>query len=107
MELSEYKLEAKYEFIGNLCLVAVSFFGAIYYVVPIVKSVWDILVYPSYPVKLQSGIILFVIGMSTLIKFKTSDTTKTFCENLMHMVSYYLTVLFTWVFANFYAYWIY
>lgn len=81
----------------SLCLIPVSFFLMLFVSIPVIKSIWNMLVYPSYPIRLQSGVIIFVILISSLLKFKVekNDSVK-FQDNCIKVISYYFTLLGIW-----------
>ena len=91
----------------SLTLIPLTIVATIFITIPIVKSIWNMLVYPTYHVNLESGVIIFVIMTKTIFSHK-HDTKETadFYTNCTKVTSFYFTLLFIWAMAKMYTFFI-
>lgn len=88
-------------------ILIVHFFATIYITVPIVQSIWNMLVYPNYNIKLASGLIIFVSLIRTIkISTKTTEEKGSPLTVTTTLASFYLSMCFTWCLAKAYTFFI-
>ena len=91
---------------SNLLLMIVTLPGTVYYTVPMIQSIWNMLVYPTYKVLLPSGVVLFcfivfAIEKIGLAKDKTDTDFKTTSSSV---VGFWLSIAVMWCIAKIYTF---
>jgi hypothetical protein len=89
-----------------LALIPIGFLLTLFVLCPIVKSIWNMLVFPYYHVQLHSGAVIFVSLMANFIKFKPADKTLTFKYFSTKVASFYLSLIMTWGIVYLYKFFI-
>lgn len=90
----------------KLLMLCILFLMNIFFITPVVQSIWVMLVMPYYYIQLETGVVLFILTISSLIKYKytKSEECSTTFEDLQKSLSYWSTVCMFWLFAKGYTY---
>ena len=90
----------------TLCLMVVWFFSCLYITVPIIQLIWRILVLPQCKTPLPSGVIIFVLLISSLFRRNGEIKEKTFADNFIAFIEFYSILCITLGMSLLYSYFI-
>jgi hypothetical protein len=103
--MKESGTETAMDVVKNIGLMVLAFTATILVQVPVIQSIWDMMVFRYYPHHLATGIILFVLLMKSVWRYRTTPSTESTspAQNLANLIGFYVTLMIIWATAYLYT----
>lgn len=93
--------------LGLFLFIPFCFALTLFVTLPIVKSIWHMLVYPICHYDAQSGVILFILLANSILRLNyKKDSKETLEDSIGNVFNFYFALVITWGFAALYTYFI-